>query len=99
MAKVDRIDEGEPSTPLGALAARMFDIAPESVKSIVLLRDDQTGEFITAHSRYDDSRDALTDLIIHLQAVSAAVGLKLDFMSMDKEGVMRVEGFDPEENQ
>ena len=93
--RLDKIDEGEPSTPLGATAAAMFELAGDT-KAIVMLRDDTTGEYITAHHGYDDNRDPVVDLMIHMQAIAAAAGLRLDFASLDEHGVHKVEGFEAE---
>ena len=97
--KLDRVDHEEPTTPLGHLANAMFSVeGAEDIMAIVMLRDPNSDEYMTATHNYPHQTDALVDLLIHTQAVSAAGGLRMDLLTMDADGATKLEGFDPEED-
>lgn len=86
----------EPVDRLTQLCADLF--APleadeySDVQAIIFLNDGERGG-VQIHG-YDDPTDAMADIFIHMQAVFAASGKRLDFMGMNEDGVTRVEGPD-----
>ena len=72
---------------------KTFDMHPEhrpKDRCMVFLDDGKVGG-IVLHG-YDDEKEAMADLLMHLQAMFKASGTRLDLMFMDEEGIDRVDG-------
>ena len=85
--------EGQPHDRLTRICDRMtktFDMHPEHLstdKCIVFLEDGKMGG-LSLHG-YDDDTEAMVDLLMHLKAMFAANGKRLDLMFMDEDGITR----------
>lgn len=86
----------EPRDRLTRLCAQMAQVldTPEN-------QDVQAGVFLSAGDTaglvfhgYSDSIEGVAAVFMHLQAVFAANGKRMDFMSLQDEGVTRVDGPD-----
>ena len=74
-------------------ALRAYEEHPEhgeQDRCIIFMDDGEEGGLVI--SGYDEDTEAMANLLRHLQAMFAASGMKLDLMSLDDDGVNRVEG-------
>lgn len=85
--------EREPTDRLTRICDQMtvtFDQHPEhqpSDKCIVFLDDGERGGLVL-HG-YDDDTEAMADLLMHLKAIFAANGKRLEMMFLGPEGIDR----------
>jgi hypothetical protein len=86
----------EPQDRLTRICDQMtktFDMHPEhrpADKCMVFLDDGKMGGLVL-HG-YENQAEAISDLLVHLQAMMRSMGKKLDIMFMDEDGVDRVDG-------
>lgn len=94
MVDEPRRTEGEPHDRLTRICDQMtktFEMHPEhrpDDKCIVFLDDGEMGGLVIYG--YDDDAEAMTNLLLHLKAMFAANGKRLDLMFMDEDGIDRV---------
>jgi hypothetical protein len=62
----------------------------EGDKCMVLLDDGDHGGIVL--DGYEDTAEAMTDLLMHLRAIFRGSGKRLDIMFMDDDGVSRIDG-------
>lgn len=60
---------------------------------------DRSIVFVSDHDRsgiglfnYDDQTEAMTDLLMHLQAIFRSVGKRMDIAFLNEDGVTRIDG-------
>jgi hypothetical protein len=93
LARLDRVDEGDPTDRLGRIAGAMLEAAEqhpearEGDKVIVMLDSGPDGRGLIAHGGYDEAEgsDAFVNLLGHVDALAQANGMRMEFIPMSGE--------------